>query len=109
MKNYKQPGKTLTIPAPTGGVVAGNFYKIGSLFGVAANTAAEGSLFDLETGEVYYLPKNSAEAWAIGDQIYATSGGIMTTTSSGNTKVGIAAAVAANPSGTGSVRLNDNF
>ncbi|TAA54627.1 DUF2190 family protein [Shinella sp. JR1-6] len=109
MRNYVQPGKTLTLPAPTGGVVSGNFYKIGAFFGVAAISAAEGKPFDLETGEVYDLPKTSAEAWAIGDVIYATSGGIMTTTSSGNTKVGVAVAVAANPSGIGRVRLNDNF
>lgn len=109
MRNYVQPGKTLTIPAPTGGVVSGSFYKIGAVFGVAAITAAETVPFDLETGEVYDLPKTSAEAWAVGDAIYATSGGIMTTVSSGNTKVGVAVAAAANPSGIGRVRLNDNF
>lgn len=109
MRNYVQPGKTLTLTAPSGGVVSGNFYKIGSVFGVAAQSAAEGERFDLETGEVYELPKTSAEAWAEGEAIYATAGGIMTTTASGNTKVGIAAEVAANPSGFGRVRLNDNF
>lgn len=109
MRNYVQPGKTLTLTAPSGGVIGGNFYKIGSFFGVAAQSAAEGVQFDLETGEVYDLPKTAAEAWAEGDVIYATSGGIMTTVSSGNTKVGAAASAAANPSGVGRVRLNSNF
>lgn len=109
MKNFKQPGKTLTATAPTGGVVSGNPYKIGNIVGVAAFSAAEGAPFELELGGVYEFAKNSAEAWAFGDAIYMTSGGIMTTTASGNTKVGVATAVAANPSGTGFVRLNTNF
>lgn len=109
MRNFIQPGKVLTMTAPSGGVVSGGFVKIGAIFGVAAVTAAVGQSFELSTGEVYELPKTSAEAWAIGDVIYATSAGIMTTVSSGNTKVGVAVAVAANPSGSGLVRLNDNF
>ena len=109
MRNFIQPGKVLTMTAPTGGVVSGAFVKIGAIFGVAATTAAEGEEFELATGDVFELPKTSAEAWVRGDVIYATSGGIMTTVSSGNSKVGVAAAIAANPSGSGLVRLNDNF
>lgn len=109
MRNFIQPGKVLTLTAPAGGVVSGKFYKIGAIFGVAAISAAEGEKFELATGEVYELPKTSAEAWAEGDVVYATAAGIMTTTASGNSKVGVATAVAANPSGSGLVRLNDNF
>ncbi|MDA5627783.1 MULTISPECIES: DUF2190 family protein [Agrobacterium] len=109
MRNFIQPGKVLPMTAPTGGVVSGKFYMIGSIFGVAAVSAAEGEKFSLNTGEVYELPKTSAEAWAEGDAIYATAAGIMTKTASGNTKVGVAIAAAENPSGSGLVRLNDNF
>lgn len=109
MRNFIQPGKVLTMVAPAGGVVSGKFYKIGAIFGVAAISAGEGAQFELATGEVYELPKTSAEAWAPGDVIYATSAGIMTTTATSNTKVGVAVADAANPSGSGLVRLNDNF
>lgn len=109
MRNFIQPGKVLTMVAPAGGAVSGKFYKIGAIFGVAATSADEGDNFELATGEVYELPKTSAEAWATGDVIYATAAGIMTTTSTSNTKVGVAVAVAANPSGSGLVRLNDNF
>jgi predicted RecA/RadA family phage recombinase len=109
MRNFIQPGKVLTMVAPVGGVVSGNFYKFGAIFGVAATSAAEGKAFELSTGEVYELPKTSAEAWVTGDVIYATPLGIMTTASSGNTKVGVAVQAAANPSGSGLVRLNDNF
>lgn len=109
MRNFIQPGKVLTAVAPTGGVVSGAFVLIGSVFGIAATTAAEGEEFELALGEVYELPKTSAEAWTFGQAIYATSAGIMTTVSTSNTKVGIAAADAANPSGSGLVRLNDTF
>ena len=109
MRNYIQPGKVLPAVAPTGGVVSGAFVLIGSVFGIAATTAAEGEEFELALGEVYELPKTSAEAWTFGQAIYATDAGIMTTVSTDNTKVGVAAAPAANPSGSGLVRLNDNF
>ncbi|MDR6954130.1 putative RecA/RadA family phage recombinase [Ancylobacter sp. 3268] len=109
MKNYVQPGKTLTLPAPTGGVIGGKFYKIGGIFGVAVYSANEGELFDLETGGVYDLDKTSAEAWTVGATIYATAAGVMTTTATSNTKVGVATAAAANPSATGRVRLNSDF
>lgn len=109
MRNFIQPGKILSMIAPAGGVASGEFVKIGSIFGVATTSAAEGLPFELATGEVYELPKTSAQAWAIGNDIYADSSGIMTTVSTDNTKVGVAVAVAANPSGSGLVRLNDNF
>ena len=109
MRNFIQPGKILTAVAPSGGVISGAFVKIGLIFGVATVTAAAGEAFELQTGEVFELPKTSAEAWAFGDAIYATSGNIMTNVASGNTKVGVAIAAAANPSGSGLVRLNDVF
>lgn len=109
MRNFVQPGKTLTLTAPAGGVVSGRFYRIGAFFGVAVQSAAQNQPFDLETGGVYSLEKTSAQAWAVGDVIYATPGNVMTTVASGNTKVGVAAAVAANPSAAGRVRLNSDF
>lgn len=110
MRNFIQPGKVLTMVAPAGGVVAGKLYIFGSIFGVAATTVAEGQQFELVTGDVFELPKTSAEGWAtVGLDIYATAAGILTTTSSGNKKVGVNTAIAANPSGSGLVRLNDNF
>ncbi|SCM79961.1 conserved hypothetical protein [uncultured Pleomorphomonas sp.] len=110
MKNFIQPGKTLTLTAPVGGVIGGNFYFIGSAFGVACGSADAGEKFDLDvSGGVFELTKNSAEAWTEGAPIYATAAGVMTVTSTDNTKVGIAVAAAANPSGVGRVRLNASF
>lgn len=109
MRNFIQPGKVLTAVAPTGGVSSGEFVKIGSVFGIAATTAAEGEEFELALGGVYEMPKTSAQAWTFGQAIYADASGIATTVSTDNTKIGVAAAAAANPSGSGLVRLNDNF
>lgn len=108
MRNFVQPGKVLTVTA-VAAVKSGEFVKVGAIFGVAATDAKIGQEFELQTGEVFDLPKTSAQAWVVGDVIYATATGVMTTVSTDNTKVGVAVAVAANPSGTGRVRLNDNF
>lgn len=108
MRNFIQPGKTLTMVASSD-VKSGEFYKSGSIFGVAATSAKAGEEFELETGGVYELPKVSAQAWAVGADIYADTAGIMTTEETDNTKVGVAVIAAENPSGTGRVRFNDNF
>lgn len=109
MKNFVSPGKTLTLAAPTGGVVSGSFYKIGSVFGVAHQSAAEGVLFDLETGGIYDLPKTASNTFTAGADVYATAAGVMTSTASGNTKVGAAVVAALAADATVRVRLNDNF
>ncbi|MFZ1415230.1 MAG: DUF2190 family protein [Defluviicoccus sp.] len=44
MKTYVQPGHTLTITAPSGGVTSGHGVLIGTLFGIAQADAAEGTL-----------------------------------------------------------------
>ena len=66
MRNYVQPGNTVTVTAPYS-VLSGAGVLVGSLFGVASTSAT------------------------------------------GNTRIGVALAVAANPSGIGRVRLNGSF
>lgn len=106
MKNFIQPGKVIDAIAPTGGVVSGLVYVIGSLIGVADITAAEGAEFALSTEGVYELPKTSAQAWTLGAKIYWDSTAkVATTATSGNTLIGIAAVAAANPSAVGRVKL----
>lgn len=108
MKNYIQPGNSVTVPAPAA-VTSGQLVIVGNMFGIAATDAESGADVALATGGVYELPKTEAQAWTVGAVIYATSAGVATTVSSGNTKVGVAAAAAANPSATGLVRLNASF
>lgn len=109
-EKYVNAGATLTAIAGSGGVVAGGFYIVGAAFGVAAVSAAENEEYTLTLGGVFELAKTSAQAWTLGAAIYwDNTNSVMTTTSSGNTKVGVAAAAAANPSAIGRVRLNTSF
>lgn len=107
MQNYVESGDNLTLAAPSGGVVSGTPYLIGTLFGVAATTAAQGDDFVLKTMGVFDLPKTSALAISVGDALYwDNTAKELNKTSSGNTLVGKAVAGAANPSATVRVRLN---
>ena len=109
MKNFIQNGETLTLPAPYN-LVGGQGALIGAIFGVSASDAAIGNNADLATEGVFSLPKVSAQAQALGVKLYwddATK--LVTTVSSGNTLIGVAVEVAANPSGFATVRLNASF
>ncbi|MBC6714786.1 DUF2190 family protein [Aurantimonas sp. DM33-3] len=109
-KNFIQPGKVLTMTAPSGGCASGIVYVFGKIFGVAVTSAAEAAEFELEVGGVFELPKVSAEAWTVGAEIYWDAAAeLATTVSTANTKIGVAVLSAANPSGLGVVRLNDAF
>lgn len=107
MRNFIQPGNVLELTAPSGGVVSGTAYKIGQLLVVAQVSAAEGAKFSAVVEGVVELPKTSAQAWAEGAAIYwdPSPGEATTATTAGNHFIGTAAAVAANPSATGKVKL----
>ena len=51
--NYVQDGDVLQLTAPSGGVVSGGIYAIGTLVVVAITDAAEGKLFSAATGGVW--------------------------------------------------------
>jgi len=107
MKTFAQPGETIPLTAPSGGVVAGTAYKIGSLVVVATVTVAQTLMFSALVRGVVSHAKVSAQAWTEGVKIYwDDSAKNFTTTSASNTLVGVAAAAAANPSATGYVRLD---
>ena len=69
-KNHIQPGRVLTVPAPTGGVLSGAPVVIGSLFGVAQHDAAEGADVEILTEEVVELTKAAPLAIGIGDRLF---------------------------------------
>lgn len=107
MKNYVQDGNAITVAAPTGGVTSGDGVLVGTLFGVAQTTALESEPVAIVTRGVFTMPKTSAQEWTVGAAIYwDASEAECTTVSTDNTLIGKAAAAAANPSGTGSVRLD---
>lgn len=109
MKNYIQPGRTLTLPAPYD-VAAGDGFLVGSIFAVAAGSALSGADVEGVTDGVFDLKKASAQAWTVGAKIYwDNTAKNVTTTSTDNVLIGVAVAVAANPTATGKVRLNGTF
>lgn len=106
-RNFVQDGATLTLTAPTGGVTTGVGVLIGTLFGVALNTALAGASCDLATEGVWDLAKTSAQAWAVGDKIYwdNTNKRADNARAAGFRFIGYATAIATNPTAVGRVRL----
>ncbi|MHB0706019.1 DUF2190 family protein [Roseomonas mucosa] len=110
MRNYVQPGNTLTLPAPAGGVLSGDLVAIGSIVGVANGDAAAGEPMDVDVVGVFVLSKAAALAIAVGDIVYwDATNRLVTKTASGNTKLGVAVEASPNPSATATVRLNGSF
>jgi predicted RecA/RadA family phage recombinase len=98
MKNFVQDGDVITVPAPAD-VTSGKLVVIGSLVGVAQKAAVIGADLPLLTKGVVSYAKTSALAIAIGDKVYYdATNNVVNKTASGNTLVGVAVSVAANPS-----------
>ncbi len=108
--NYIQAGDTITIPA-LAAVASGGVVIAGSIIGVAAGKAAIGEKVDIVTMGVFELPKVASEAYAgPGVPVYYNSGnGLVTSTASGNTKLGVAIESVAASVGTVKVRLSGAF
>ena len=109
MKNYVQKGENLTIPAPYN-VTSGGFLKSGLIMGVASGDALSGADVDVVTVGVFDLPKVSTDVFAVGAAVYwDNTAKLMTSTTTSNTKCGVAVKAAASPSGSVNVRLNGTF
>jgi predicted RecA/RadA family phage recombinase len=108
MKNFVQKGNVVTVAAPSGGVVSGEMVLIGSLFGVAATTQAEGSPVELALTGVFDLPKVTG-AISVGAPIYfdVSADKVDDTHDTGtNLRVGIAVEAALEAAATVRVRLD---
>lgn len=108
--NLISTGETVTVTAPYD-VSSGGGCLVGSLFGIAVNDASSGDTdLVINTMGVYSHAKTSAQAWTVGALIYwDNTNKVFTTTSTSNKLVGVAVEAAANPSSTGTVRLNGAF
>lgn len=107
MKNYVQHGGTLDFTAPAGGVTAGVPLLIGAVLVVPAFSAVEGATFAATLTGVFTLPKATGAAWTEGSILYWDDAAKkVTTTSAGNTKIGLVAKAAASADTVGNVRLN---
>lgn len=110
MKNYVQPGNSLTVAAPSGGVKAGDPVAIGSLRGFAATTAAEGEDVAISRVGVFDVTKETGAAWAVGDKVYLKAGTTtFNKTATSNTLFGFAAEPAASGDTTGKIVLADTI
>lgn len=109
--NKIQDGKNLTVPAPSGGTVSGQMYKVGGIIGVAQTTQAQGENVVLAVDEVHEVLKVSAQAWAVGDPLYfVVASRLLTNVSAtGHFLAGVATEAASNPSAVGRARLNGSL
>lgn|SRR5262245_43643150 len=107
MKNFIKEANNHEWTAPTGGVVSGTPYLIGSIVVIAGVSAAQGLPFNGLTTGVFEVDKVSAQAWTEGVKVYwDNTAKNFTTTVSTNTLVGVAAAAAQNPSAKGLVLMD---
>ncbi len=109
--NYVQKGDTLTLIAPSGGVVSGQGYVIGSLFVVALVTAAAGAPFSGMTEGVFRMTKAthaSTKAFTEGEAIFWDNGSNKRwdKTATGFFQVGVAVAAAGSTETTVLVEIN---
>ena len=109
MRNYIQPGNTITLAAPYA-VTSGDGLLVGAIFGVATVNAIQGEEVEACLVGVVDLAKKAAQAWAPGDKVYwDDTDKVATLTATDNTLIGAAVAAAAANAATGRVRLNGSF
>jgi predicted RecA/RadA family phage recombinase len=111
MKNYVQPGTTLTLTAPYA-VTSGDGLLVGSVFGVAAGDAASGATVEAALTGVFDLTKIGSQAWTVGAKVYwDDTNKRCTTVATDNTLIGVAVEAVAGGAGDtiGRVRLNGSF
>jgi predicted RecA/RadA family phage recombinase len=109
MKNFVQPGESMTYTAPMGGVTSGVGVQIGQILVIAAITAAAGDPFTGITCGVISHAKAGSQAWAEGAIVYWDEGNKrFTTVAAGHLQAGTAAAAVGAGAGetTGVVRLD---
>lgn len=105
--NYIQEGDVLTLTAPYT-VTSGQGAQVGSQFAVALKDTTNATEGEFATSGVWSLAKTSAQAWTVGQKVYWDNGN-KRCDSDGTVGIliGVATAVAANPSSTGNVKLNE--
>lgn len=109
MKNYIQPGSTMTFTAPVGGVTSGTPVLIGALVVIPAADAAAGDPFEGATEGVFEVPKTDGggTAWTEGAPLYfdSATGEFVNATGATARRAGVAAAAAADGATTGFAKL----
>ena len=70
MKTFVQPGRSITVAAPAGGVSSGDGVLIGNLFGSAQGDALATEDVEILTEGVAEIAKTSALAISVGDRLF---------------------------------------
>ena len=111
MKNYVQPGNTITLTAPYA-VASGDGLLVGSIFGIASGTAAIGESVEAALTGVFDITKIGSQAWSVGAKVYwDDTNKRCTNVATSNTLIGVATEAVAGGAGDtiGRVRLNGAF
>ena len=111
MKNYVQPGNTITLTAPYA-VTSGDGLLVGSIFGIASGDAALNDPVETALTGVFDLTKVGSQAWTMGAKVYwDNTNKEATKTATANTLIGVATGAVAGGAGDviGRVRLNGSF
>lgn len=88
MKTFVQEGNSLTLTAPTGGVVSGLPYVIDAMPVVASYTASEGEDFVCVRTGVFQLKVDASATPTQGAKAYLKTDNTVTTTATGNKLIG---------------------
>ncbi len=111
MKTFIQPGDVVSVTAPAN-VAAGAGVLVGSLFGIAVNTALSAASVEIATRGVFDVTKVGSQAWTVGARVYwDDTAKNFTTTVSTNKLVGVAMLAVGSGAGetTGRVLLTGAF
>jgi len=109
MRNFIQPGNTITLAAPYD-VASGGGLLVGSIFGIAVADAAKDAEVEASLVGIFDLAKAAGEAWTVGDKLYWNdTDKAVTTTEASNTLIGVAVEAAVDAATVGRVRLNGSF
>lgn len=107
MQNYIQNGHIIRVTTPAGGIASGAPLIVGSIFGVAAYSSAEGDPVELSTTGVFQLPKASAAVLTVGARVaWDNTVKEVTTPATGRIPIGVAAEAAGNGITSVAVRLD---
>ena len=108
MRNYVQPGDSITLTAAAA-ATSGDGVLVNNLFGIASGDAAIGESLVLTTEGVFTMSKPSTDVIAVGAVLYWDDSASLVTTDDNigaNPRIGLAVTPAGNPSGTVNVRLD---
>lgn len=107
--NYIQSGDRITLTAPYA-VASGAGALVGTVFGVALAALGNGVAGEFAMKGVFDLAKATGQTWSQGAALYwDNTNKNVTTTSAGNTKIGVATQTQASGDTVGRVRLNGSF